>query len=161
MKTKIYILLILLISASFFRASSQTAMLSPENQNEQKLAYIKGIESRFMNNNVYLHFTVTGNTETRIVTVERSLDATNFEVIGYIKIYGTAVQVDLAYYFTDESPVASNLYYRLSDYSFNNKPVYSETINVIPIDENKTPETIVSTASVSNEHPCFFVGGTN
>ncbi len=138
MKKTIYTLLLLLISASVFQANSQTAILSPVNPDEQKVTHIKAFEYRYINSKVYLHITVNGNTETKIVAVERSLDATNYEVIGYIKIYGTTAQIDLAYYFTDESPMVAYLYYRLSDYSNYNEPVYSETISVIPIDENKT-----------------------
>lgn len=159
MKTKIYTLLFLLISTYAFQANSQSAMPSTDNSNDQKITSVKAFESRYLNGKVYLHVTVNGNTETKFVTVERSLDATNYEVIGYVNIIGSTAQIDLAYYFIDESPVALNLFYRLSDYSIYNEPVYSETINVIPIDENKTPETIVSTASVSIEHPGFLSGG--
>lgn len=160
MKTKIYTLLFLLIIASVLRAGSQTANLSPVHQDEQKVTHIKAFESRYFDNKVYLHITVNGNPETKIVAVERSLDATHFEVIGYVKIYGSDAQADLAYYFTDESPVIANLYYRLSDYSFNNEPVYSETISVIPVDENKVSTGIIATTSNSDEQTEFYIGGT-
>ncbi|MFH0865333.1 MAG: hypothetical protein V1904_04015 [Bacteroidota bacterium] len=155
MKTKIYTLLFLLISFSFYRAVSQTALPSRVNADEKKITSVKSFESRYINGKVYLHVTVNGNTETKIVAIERSLDATNYEVIGYMKIYGTNVLSDLAYYFTDELPVAANLYYRLSDYSVFNEPGYSEIISVIPVDESKTPYTIMSTASFSGEQQSF------
>lgn len=151
MKNIIHTLLFLLISASAFQANSQTVFISSANPAEQKITYIKTFESRYFNNKVYLHITATGNTETKIVAVERSLDATNFEVIGYIKIYGTSVQADLAYFFTDESPVVANLYYRLSVYSFYNEPAYSQTVDVMPIDKNKAPTSITTIASVSHD----------
>lgn len=160
MKTKIYILFFLLISTSGFRANSQTAMLNPANTEEQKITTVKAFESRYFNNKVYLHLTINGNTTTKFLAVERSLDATHFEVIGYIKIYGTSVQADLAYYFTDESPVAANLYYRLTDYSNFNEPVYSETTSIIPVDENKAPNSSLTTTANSDESPDFYTGGT-
>lgn len=159
MKTKIYTLLFLIISAVSFRAYSQNALPSPESNSEQGIASVKSFESRYINGKVYLHATVNGNTETKIVTVERSLDAANFEVIGYIKIYGTDVSCNLAYYFTDESPVKTNLYYRLSDYTLYNEPAYSETVVVIPVDEYKTPVTVVLNASLSEEQQYFVSGG--
>ncbi len=135
-------------------------MPGTDNLNDQKITSVKAFESKYLNDKVYLHVTVNGNTETKFVTVERSLDATNYEVIGYIKIYGTTFQIDLAYYFTDEFPVSANLYYRLSDYSNYNEPVYSETISVIPLDEYKIPSGIITTTPVSNERTNFFIGGT-
>lgn len=145
MKNLIYTLLFLLFSAPVFQAKSQTATLCTANSIEQNATQVKSIESKYFNGKVYLHFTINGNIETKTVAVERSLDATNYEVIGYIKIYGTNVLCDLAYYFTDESPVSANLYYRLSDYSLNNEPAYSETTSVTPIDETKAPSDIVTT----------------
>lgn len=155
MKNKIYTLLFLLVSTFIFQVNSQTVNLSPVNPDEQKVAHIKAFESRYFDGKVYLHITLNGNTETKILAVERSLDAINYEVLGFIKIYGTDIQSDLAYYFTDESPVAVNLYYRLSDYSNNNEPVYSETLSVIPVNENKTP------APISDKQTVFVAGGTN
>jgi hypothetical protein len=139
MKTKIYILFFLLISAFSIQANSQTAMLNPLNPVEQKLTPVKAFESRYVNGKVFLHITVNGNTETKIVAIERSLDATHFEVIGFIKVYGSPYPIDLAYYFTDESPVVSNLYYRLSYTSPSSyyDSYYSDTISVIPIEENR------------------------
>jgi hypothetical protein len=144
MKTKIYTLLLLLLNASL-QLNSQSIMLGSVNSNEQTLNQIKAFESQYLNGKVYLHVTVSNNTETRTLAVERSLDATNFEVIGYIKLYGTTVPNVLAYYFTDESPVIANLYYRLS-YSDNfNEAVNSETINVFPIGENIEPAGYIVT----------------
>jgi hypothetical protein len=147
MKTIIYTLLLLLISIFAFQVNSQTVLLSLENSDEQKVTHIKAIESKYFNGKVYLHITMNGNTETKIVAVERSLDAKNYEVIGYITIIGTPAQLDLAYYFTDESPVAANLFYRLSGNTINNEPVYSETLSVTPIDENKAPSDILTTTA--------------
>lgn len=151
MKKLIQTLLLLFISTCVFHANSQTALMSPVYPGEQKITHVKAFESRYLNGKVYLHITVNGNTETKIVAVERSLDAKNFEVIGYIKIYGTPYLVDLAYYFTDESPVAANLFYRLSDYSVNNEPAYSETKNIIPMDENKVIPVLLAFESICPE----------
>jgi hypothetical protein len=152
MKTIIYTLFFLLISASL-QVNSQTSMLIPVNSNEQKVTHIKTIETKYFNGKVYLHITVNGNTETKIVAVERSIDAKNYEVIGYITITGTPAQIDLAYYFTDELPVAANLYYRLSGNTINNEPVYSETLSVTPIDENKTLSDILTTTAATSTTP--------
>jgi hypothetical protein len=138
MKTKIYTLLLLFYTASL-QLNSQSLMLSSANTNEQKLSYIKAFESKYLNGKVYLHITVNNNTETRTLAVERSLDATHFEVIGYIKCYGTTIPDDITYYFTDESPVMANLYYRLSCYDNSNEADYGETIKVVPVGENITP----------------------
>jgi len=151
MKNLIYTLLFLLFSAPVFQVKSQTETLYTANSIGQNATQVKSIGSKYFNGKVYLHFTINGNTETKTVAVERSLDATNYEVIGYIKIYGTNVLCDLAYYFTDESPVSANLYYRLSDYSFNNEPVYSETISVTPIDKTKVPNDMVLVAPICDE----------
>jgi hypothetical protein len=137
MKTKIYTLLFLLISTSVFQANSQTAILNPVNKLEQKVAHIKAFESKYFEGKVYLHITVNNNIETKIVTIERSLDAIHFEAIGNIIIYGTTVHNDLGYHLTDELPVVANLYYRLADYTSCCEPAYSETISVFPIDDNK------------------------
>jgi hypothetical protein len=94
---------------------------------------------------------VNGNTETKTVAVERSLDATNYEVIGYVTIIGNNVTVDLAYYFTDELPVLANLYYRLSEYSQNNEANYSETTSVIPIEKTRAATDMVLVIPVCNE----------
>ncbi len=161
MKTKIQILIFLIISAFFFHAFSQTALPGAVYQNEQNMTYIKSFESRYLSNKMYLHITVNGNTETKMVAVERSIDGINYEVIGYVKMIGTNIQCNLAYYFTDESPVLSNLYYRLSDYSIYDEPVYSEIISVIPIDENKTATGIIITTPIPDEQIDFFIGGTN
>ena len=144
MKTKTYTLLFLLISASVLQANSQTAMMSSGDPIEQKVTHLKSFESRYFEGKVYLHITVNGNTETKTVAVERSLDATHFEMAGYIIIYGTTVQTNLAYYFNEEPPVFTKLYYRLADYTYYNSPVYSETINVITTDENKAVSVITS-----------------
>jgi len=154
MKNIIYILLFLLLSSSAFQANSQNVVLIPGNSNDQKVTHIKAFKSKYVNGTVYMHITISGNTETNILVIERSLDATNFEVIGYINIIGVTIKDDIAYYFTDKSPVIANLYYRLKCYSSLNEPVYSETIGVIPIDEYKTPAditTIASSAPISNE----------
>lgn len=152
MKNIICTLLFLLFSASVFQANSQTALLNLGNSNEEKVTYIKAFESKYFNGKVYLALTINGNTETKIVAIERSLDATNYEVMGYIKIYGTDVKADLAYYFTDESPVSANLYYRLSDFSSMNKPAYSETISVMPVNKSQTPvNNNIKTITLSEE----------
>jgi len=160
MKKIIYASLFLLFSSSVFQANSQTALLNLGNSNEEKVTFVKTFESKYFNGKVYLHLTINGNTETKIVAIERSLDATNYEVIGYVKIYGTSAQIDLAYYFTDESPVSANLYYRLSDYSSNNEHAYSEITSIIPIDENKVETGTLTTTSNSDEQTDFFVGGS-
>ena len=161
MKKIIYTLFFLLFSASAFQANSQNIILNPENSMDQKAMHIKSLESKYFEGKVYLHITVSGNTETKIWAVERSLDATNFEAIGFIKINGVTVQNDIAYYFTDELPVIANLYYRLTDYSFHFKPAYSETTSVIPIDENKVNADITTIASItpiSNEQKDCLTG---
>jgi len=163
MKTIIYTMLFLLISASF-RVNSQNAILSNEYSNEQKVTPIKAIETKYFNSKVYLHITINGNTETQILAVERSLDATNYEVIGHITIYGTPAQINIAYYFTDESPVVANLYYRLSSHSFNNESVYTEALSVTPIDDYKTPSDIITTAPIPpicNEETNSLSGGVS
>ncbi|MGD0710822.1 MAG: hypothetical protein ABR968_06530 [Bacteroidales bacterium] len=151
MKTIIYTLFFLLISASL-QLNSQTAMLSPVNSNEQRVAHVKAIESRYYEGKVYLHITVNGNTETQVLAIERSLDAKNYEVIGFITINGNNAQFDLAYYFTDESPVIANLYYRLSGNSLSNEQVYSEITDVTPIDN--------STRSICNEQTSLITAVT-
>lgn len=140
MKTKILTLLFILISAAVLQVNSQIVSMSAVDPDSQMITSVKAFESRYFDGKVYLHITVNGNTETKFVAVERSLDETNYEVIGYIKIYGTTVLCDLAYYFTDELPGSFKLYYRLSDYSDYNEPVYSETINVTPILKTKFPQ---------------------
>lgn len=163
MKTKICTLLLLLISAASFNSYSQTALPSSGNNSEQGITSIKSFESKYVNGKIYLHATVNGNTETKALAVERSIDGANYEVIGYIKMIGTNVQCNLSYYFTDESPVKTNLYYRFSDYTLYNEPAYSETLLVIPVDEIKTPEPIVLTetasVSVSGEKQNFISSG--
>ncbi|MDD5571259.1 MAG: hypothetical protein PHD97_08915 [Bacteroidales bacterium] len=144
MKTKIHTLLFLLISIFAFNAVSQTADLNPENSKGQNIAHIKAIKGIYLDGKVYLHIHVNGNTETRILAVESSLDAIKFEVIGYLNINGTTATTDIAYYFTDESPVAEYSYYRLSYYSIYGELVCSETINVISIDENKDLASITN-----------------
>ena len=156
MKTKIYTLLLLLISASL-RVNSQTSMLNPVNSNEQKITHVKGVESKYVDGKVYLHITVNGNTENQVLAVERSLDAKNYTVIGYITINGNNAQFDLAYYFTDESPVTANLYYRLSGNAINNESVYSETVSVTPIDENKAPSDIIITTPNTASIPSSII----
>jgi hypothetical protein len=152
MKTIMYTLLLFLISASL-QLNSQTAMLSPVNSSEQKVTHVKAIDSRYYEGKVYLHITVNGNTEKQILAIERSLDAENYAVIGYITINGNNAQFDLAYYFTDESPEVANLYYRLSGNSLYNEQVYSETVSVTPIDENKAPSDILTTTAVTQTKP--------
>jgi hypothetical protein len=125
--------------------------MSSRNSNAQRITNIKAIESRYFEGKVYLHLTVNGNTETKILAVERSLDGKNYEVIGYIEIHGNNAKMDLAYYFTDESPIVANLYYRLSGNTINNEPVYSETLSVTPIDN--------TTCSFSNEHKNLLMAG--
>lgn len=160
MKTKIFTLLILLISNCIFRVNSQTASISSVNSNNQMASNIKAFESRYVDGKVFLHITINGNIVTKFLAVERSLDATNYEVIGYVKIYGTPVLADLAYYFTDESPVKTDLYYRLTDYTLNNEPVYSATITVIPIENiNIIPEKI-NNVPASPAETYFIVGDT-
>jgi hypothetical protein len=151
MKNLIYILLFILITTPVFKANSQTSILNPVIQNQQNVTHVKEIDSKYFNSKVYLHFTVNGNTETKTVAVERSLDATNYEVIGYVTIIGNNVTVDLAYYFTDELPVLANLYYRLSEYSQNNEANYSETTSVIPIEKTKAATDMVLVIPVCNE----------
>ena len=130
--------MLLLLNASL-RLNSQSLMLSPVNSGEPALSQVKAFESKYLNDKVYLHITVNNNTETRTLSVERSLDATHFETIGYIKCYGTSTKNDIDYYFIDESPVIANLYYRLSCYTNSNEAVYGETINVVPIGKNVAP----------------------
>jgi hypothetical protein len=148
MKTIIYTLLFLLIGTSF-HVNSQNAILSTVYSDEQKITNVKAIKSKYYEGRVYLHITVNGNTETQILAVERSLDAINYEVIGYITIAGVPTQMDLAYYFTDKSPVVANLYYRLSNHPSYNEQVYSETISVTPIDDYKTPSGNIATAPIT------------
>ncbi len=138
MRLTIYTFILLLLNASL-QLNSQSLMLSTVNSNEQKLSHIKAFDSKYLNGKVYLHITVNNNTETRTLAVERSLDAAQFEVIGYIKCYGTASRNDIAYYFTDESPIVANLYYRLLCYNNSNEIAYSETINVIPVGKSTAP----------------------
>lgn len=160
MKKLLFTLFNILICASIFQANSQTISLTTQPPNEQKtIAVVKAFEGRYLNSKVYLHLTINGNTETKLIAVERSLDNSNYEVIGYIKIYGTNVLCDLAYYFKDELPVSANLFYRLSDYSPNNEPVYSETISVIPIDKTKVSTDMVIIAPIVGEE--ILVGASN
>jgi hypothetical protein len=161
MKAKIYILLFLLFSAAVLQVNSQTVSMNAVDPDGQTITTVKAFESRYFDGKVYLHVTVNGNTETYFVAVERSIDAKNFEIIGYVKIYGTDIQSDLAYYFTDESPVSFNLYYRIVDNSNFNEPAYSETLCVIPMCENKIPSTPLTTTSLSGEQAVLFIGGTN
>jgi hypothetical protein len=161
MKTKIFTLLFLLISAAVLQVNSQTALVGAVNPDWKTITNVKTFESRYADGKVFLHITINGNTVTKFVAVERSLDATNYEVIGFIKIYGTDSQSNLAYYFNDESPVAANLYYRLSYYSCCDEPVYGESISVIPVNENKTPAGSITTTSISAEQSDLFAGGTN
>ena len=137
MKKLIRALIFIVLTASVFQANSQTVILDPEDSNLQKITHITTIESRYYEGKVYLHLTVNGNTETQTVAIERSLDAMNYEVIGFVTIFGVKVHGNIAYYYTDNSPVIANLYYRLS---FNTlaESAYSKTINIIPIDISKT-----------------------
>lgn len=160
MKNRFYIILFLLMSIPAFKVNSQTIMLNPEDSNLQKVIHIKTITSRYFNGKVYLHLTINGNTKNQIVAVERSLDATNYEVIGFIKIYGVNVPGDIAYYFTDKSPIKANLYYRLSIDPLNNGPVYSETMSVTPIDEYKAPTGIAPATPVCTD-AASLVGAIN
>jgi hypothetical protein len=156
MKTIIYAMVLLLVSASL-QVNSQTALLSSINSNEQKITHVKAIESKYVDGKVYLHITVNGNTENQVLAVERSLDAKNYTVRGYITINGNNAQFDLAYYFTDESPVTANLYYRLSGNSLYNEQVYSETVSVTPIDENKAPSDIIITTPNTASIPSSII----
>jgi len=151
MKTIISAMLYLLISPPLL-VNSQTALLSSVNSNEQKITHVKAFESKYVDGKVYLYLTVNGNTETQVLAVERSLDANNYTVIGYITINGNNAKIDLAYYFTDESPVIANLYYRLSGYSLSYEQVYSETLNVTPIEN--------TTRSICNEQTELLMAGT-
>ena len=148
----------MLLSISIFQADSQTPQVNLGNSNENQITFIKAFESKYFNDVVYLHITVNGNTKTNFVAVERSLDAVTYEVIGYIKVYGTDVKCDLAYYFTDKSPGIFNLFYRLSDYSTPNEPSYSETLNVIPANEHNTPRSNKSVQTIGEQ---LLVGKSN
>jgi hypothetical protein len=161
MKIKIFALLILLMNTAVLQVSSQPAIPSTVNPGEQKIASVKTFESKYIASKVYLHIKVNGNNETKMLAIERSLDETNYEVIGFIKLIGTDVQCDLSYYFTDESPVSSQLYYRLSDYSDYNEPCHSETICVIPIDKNTPASSTATTAHISNKGSASFVEDIN
>lgn len=151
MKNIVYILLFFLLSTSVFRVNSQTVMLIPFDSNDQKVTHIKEFKSKYIDGIVYMNITICGNTKTNLLAIERSLDATSFEVIGYVKVIGIPVQDDIAYYFTDKMPVIANLYYRLKGYSYSNDPVYSETIGVIPIDEFIIPPDIIAITPVCDE----------
>jgi len=148
MKTKIYILFFLLISATY--SYSQATLLNAAGSNEQKIPNIKKIECRYNKDKVYLHITVNSDTTSKILFVERSLDASYYEKIGYIKINGNSLHADIGYYFIDESPLKANLYYRLSYYPAANKPSYSEIANVFPVDVNITPSSYLAVTSFSN-----------
>ena len=160
MKAKLYTVIILLIVSCSTRVNSQAANLNPGNPSGQNVSHVKSFESKYFNSQVFLHLVVNGNTESKIVEVDRSLDAEHFEVIGFIRIYGTSVQADLAYYFTDESPLFTNIYYRLSDYSDPNNPEYSEILEVIPKDINKTPATNLVASSDTDSEENFYTGGS-
>jgi hypothetical protein len=150
MKTKIHTLLFLLICASF-QVNSQSVTLCSENSAAQKISGIKSVSSKYCDGKVYLHLTVNGNIVTKTLAVERSLDGKNYEVIGHINILGTPAPFDLVYYFTDESPVTANLYYRLSEYSSSiNEMAYSETTSIIPINNNNTKQSCGAKFSTVN-----------
>jgi hypothetical protein len=155
MKTKVTIIFFLLVAASL-RVNAQGSMLSSANQDEQGMSYIKAINGVYNDAKVYLHITVNRCTQTRTLAVERSIDDKNYKVIGLITIKGDSAKFNLAYYFTDNSPVTANLYYRLTDYSVANDPVSSETASVIPVGEKRTSteSNLVAFSQISNSKNC-------
>jgi len=146
------LLLFSVISISASQADPPNLITVSKSSDYYRVIHVKAIEGSYYNKKVYLHITINGNTENKILSVERSLDNINYKVIGNINLIGTIVKLDLAYYYIDEVPVTGNVYYRLSGYSFNKELVYSKTIKIISIGEEKAFNITMADTTFCDEH---------
>jgi hypothetical protein len=127
--TKIAIIILFVGSQSISIAQDYSDVLLHTSQS-QNLENIKSIDAKYFADKVFLHILVNGITENKTLIIERSIDGTNFELIGTIACIGCQTKADIAYYFTDDTPLASNAYYRVVNYTDYNQPYYSESVIV-------------------------------
>jgi hypothetical protein len=135
---KIIFVIMLLASQNllFAQDSEEFSLIANQTRNFNN---IKSIDAKCSAGKVFLHIRTIGITENKTLAVERSLDGINFELIGTIHCIGCAAMVEIAYYFTDEAPLDSKIYYRLVNYTENNQASYSDCISVFQ--ENQTNTT--------------------
>ncbi len=72
------------------------------------------------NNQVFLHWATSSETNSDFYLIERSSDLINFEQIATIKAAGFSNQL-LNYFDTDENPIIGTNYYRLTQFDFDGK----------------------------------------
>jgi hypothetical protein len=115
--------------------------------------------AKLIDQNAHLTWSTSSETNNSGFEIERSLDGSSFETIGFVKGAGNSNKT-ISYLFTDANLAHPIAYYRLKQVDFDGKFDYSETITVSS-DEAQievTPNPFVENISIaaSNQDQMVF-----
>ncbi|GAB4294721.1 MAG: hypothetical protein Kow0068_19500 [Marinilabiliales bacterium] len=133
MKNKLYIIgiivsLLTVNGYSQFVVTNNNSFLRTENEK----TVLNNLQAKYYNNLVYLKWTSSTTPEDCFFIIQKSYDGNNFETIGFKKIYGDTVKVNLLYCFKDTLKSESNaqVYYRIAKPVDNEELLYSNIVEI-------------------------------
>mgnify|MGYP000865162389 FL=1 len=119
------------------------AQLKPDDQNA-----ISSFSPVYNNGKTFIRWLVTNDEKDGIFIIERSVDGTEFEALGFKDRVGSPLCVNLFYSFIDEAPAAGQNYYRIMSVGTDQTYTYSDVVRVRTDVQNDTPPG----TSASNEN---------
>jgi len=115
-----------------------------------ELLFFKG---NYEEEKVKLGWVTATETDNDFFTLERSINAKDFEIIGTVNGAGTSV-IPIDYRFYDERPLQGLTYYRLKQTDFNGKFVYTQPLAVY-INENTGNISVIPNPAKEDFNICF------
>jgi hypothetical protein len=111
-----------------------SAQLKLDDQNA-----ISSFSPVYNNGKTFIRWLVTNDEKDGIFIIERSLDGTEFEALGFKDRVGSPLCVNLFYSFIDEAPTAGQNYYRIMSVGTDQTYTYSDVVRVRTDVQNNTP----------------------
>jgi len=109
--------------------------------------------------NILLSWSTASETNNDYFTIEKSLDAINWELLGFVDGAGNSNQV-LNYKYTDYKPIIGNQFYRLKQTDYNGNFEYS-AVATISNNENADFECIIYPNPNQGKFELFIRGDAN
>lgn len=137
MKKQMNFLFTLLLAAStaFAQGGFPSTGVDTLTLEKDTITELKVFSAVYNSGNVYLKWIVSNQHTDGTYVILRSTDNKTFDPIGFKEGVGVPVSSDIAYYFKDESPCHSTLYYRLLHIGVSPSYVLSKSIVILNIPE--------------------------
>lgn len=120
-----------------------------------ELLYFDGV---YEEEKVKLDWSTATETDNDYFSIERSINAKDFEIIGTVDGAGTSV-IPIEYRFFDERPLQGLTYYRLKQTDFNGKFEYTEQ-KAVYVNESTGDISVIPNPAKEDVN-IFFTSGTN